>query len=296
MAQERGATGGPDGRRHHAAAVRTEQVIAVTLDQLARVLPFDRVTFWRRAGSNGLWMVAATQGATAKRDDDSSRVGRTIKLDAPQHSPLAEVYTSRGLLAIADTSLDRRFDGANDRPASWLGVPLVHLGEVQGLLALEKDTPNAYAAYLMPLAQAFNQAARRWPTALYEAGAQRCMSSTGGRGGEPATSAHASLNRDEIINLVLAALTEALPVSERALSCWMRQSRAGGPCRPLYPVDQPRPAGGLAGSRCSHMDEALQPMPCSQWPRAWLSADQYAWVGTGLQAALFRLWSWRAGS
>ena len=282
-----------------AAALRTDQVIALTLDQLQRVLPYDRVTFWRRVGSNGLWRVAAARRATPAAGgyvDAPERLGQTSELNAPQHDPLAEVYTTRSLMAVPDTAQDPRFEGNGARPGSWLGLPLVHKGEVQGLLALEKAETNTYTTGLMPLAQVFaNQAAVALANVgLYEDSLQRAyeLDERAALINRVSEALSASVDPDEILGIALAALAEAAPLAVASVIVF-DEARPSGRARTTahYPANRPAPTGGLpltSNVLLNTLRETLRPVAVqSVATETLLQADHYEWVGAGLQAALF---------
>jgi GAF domain-containing protein/nitrogen-specific signal transduction histidine kinase len=145
------------------ASLKTGDLVAILLDQLKVVLPYDTAILWMR--DHEQLSVAAVRGFP----DNEQRIG--IRVAVEDSALLAEmVHTSR-LLVVADVRLDRRFPGlvAAER-FSWMGIPLISNNQVTGVIALEKTEPNYYSPEHVQLVTTFaSQAAVALDNAsLYE--------------------------------------------------------------------------------------------------------------------------------
>lgn len=133
-----------------AATLRVDEVVALSLDQLRRVVPYDTVTLWQRELSDGQWR---SLGARSYADAIERVINR---LEAAQATVFNEVVTTRSVVYVADVSRDERFTFKEaSTMRSWMGVPVLSNGEVLGLLALEKAEDNYYGAAQVPLALSF---------------------------------------------------------------------------------------------------------------------------------------------
>ncbi len=134
------------------ASLRRAEVIALALDEMARILTYDVVTIWARQGAN-----LVCQGGRGAEGLPVAPVGTVLALE---DDPL--------LLALIETCQPINLDDAARHPAapmrppvgSWLAVALTQERSVIGVIALTKREPNFYDAYAEQGAQAFaNQVA-----------------------------------------------------------------------------------------------------------------------------------------
>src|SRR5699024_8494526 len=131
-------------------ALRVDEVVALTLDQLRRVIPYDTATFWQRGLTEGKWRVL---GARSFHDAVERVVAR---MEQSQAAVFSEISATRSAVFVSDVSRDARFS-AKDASSmrSWLGVPVLSSGEVAGILSLEKAEDNFYGPSHVPLALSF---------------------------------------------------------------------------------------------------------------------------------------------
>jgi len=145
------------------SSLRHDELVALLLDQLATVLPFETATLWLREGEN--LMVASAAGF----EDNESRLGLTV---AMQDSVLFnEMVHSGQPLLVDDIRQDPRFPRlVEPDKLSWLGVPLLAKSGLVGLIALEKREPGYYSQDQVQSAVTFaNQAVMALENArLYE--------------------------------------------------------------------------------------------------------------------------------
>jgi signal transduction histidine kinase len=135
------------------AALAPEGVPELILDQLAQVLPYDRSMLVRVDEEHVEF--SASRGFANRQPHIRSR----IPLD---EVPLVAHIARQGqALVLADVQADPRY-----RPfgvtttRSWMGVPLLRQGHVEGVLMLENDEPNHYnQEHVHAIAALSNQAA-----------------------------------------------------------------------------------------------------------------------------------------
>jgi GAF domain-containing protein len=134
---------------HITAVLREDEVIAVALEQLKRVVAEDRVTLYLKDKKSGQFRVTATRGLEV----EAERLGMAAEL--LDRSLFAEIVANRRVLLVADVSLDARFPKSAVRKGAWLGVPLVSHGEVMGVLGLDKLEAGYYTPAHAPVALAY---------------------------------------------------------------------------------------------------------------------------------------------
>lgn len=112
------------------SSLQSSELVALLLDQLEPVIPYDTATLWLREKDR--LTVAAARGFP----DTERRLGLTIAADG---SALFKemIRTGQGLL-VGDVRQDPRFPVLEAPRLSWLGLPLVSKNRVVGVLALEK--------------------------------------------------------------------------------------------------------------------------------------------------------------
>lgn len=149
------------------SSLQSSELVALLLDQLRPVLPYDTATLWLREKER--LVVAAARGFP----DSESRLGLTVALS--DSALLQEMIRTGQALVVADVRGDPRFPQVEAPRLSWLGVPLISKGEVIGLIALEKWQASFYAQEHVQVGTTFaSQAAVALENArLYEDSLQR---------------------------------------------------------------------------------------------------------------------------
>jgi PAS domain S-box-containing protein len=128
--------------------LQPQELVASLLDELGSITTYDTATLWLRQADQ--MMVAAVRGF----EDEDQRLGLTVALEDSQL--LMEMIRNGQPINVPNTHLDPRFPKLPDqKPASWLGLPLNVGGEVRGVIALEKFEPYAYTAENMQIAMTF---------------------------------------------------------------------------------------------------------------------------------------------
>ena len=118
------------------ASLQRGELIALLLDQLEPVIPYDTATLWLREKDR--LAVAAARGFP----DTERRFGLTIAMeDSALFNEM--IRTNQGIL-VGDIRQDPRFPSLETPRLSWLGLPLISKNEVIGVLALEKRQANFY--------------------------------------------------------------------------------------------------------------------------------------------------------
>jgi len=118
------------------ASLQRGELVALLLDQLEPVIPYDTATLWLREKDR--LAVAAARGFP----DTERRFGLTIAMeDSALFNEM--IRTNQGIL-VGDIRQDPRFPSLETPRLSWLGLPLISKNEVIGVLALEKRQANFY--------------------------------------------------------------------------------------------------------------------------------------------------------
>ena len=130
------------------SSLKSSQLVASLLDRLRDVLLYDTAILWLR--ENERMSVAAARGFP----DNEQRVGLTVTIS--DSALLAEMNrTSQGIV-IGDVRSDPRFPILMEAERlSWLGIPLVSKGEVEGVIALEKTEANYFTLEMVQLVTTF---------------------------------------------------------------------------------------------------------------------------------------------
>ena len=130
------------------SSLKSSQLVASLLDRLRDVLSYDTAILWLR--ENERMSVAAARGFP----DNEQRVGLTVTIS--DSALLAEMNrTSQGIV-IGDVRSDPRFPILMEAERlSWLGIPLVSKGEVEGVIALEKTEANYFTLEMVQLVTTF---------------------------------------------------------------------------------------------------------------------------------------------
>ena len=273
-----------------ASALRTDQVLELTLSQAQRVLPYDYASLWQRDGANDHWRPVAMRGNS---DGGPVPIADITALD---DNPIGEVLATRANLLIPDATGDARFAKRSRRPGSWLGVPLIHQGNLIAILALEKDEPNAFTVAQVPLAQAFAQQAavalvnvRRYEDSVQRAFDLDTRSSLLNR---VAASLSQAVEPADVLAATLGALAEALGVA-RGAALLFDEPRSTSRVRATtrYPAGSEDTAGTLPLSGnvlVDHLRNHLAPVMAADVKADPLVRPEYAdWVGPDVRSALF---------
>jgi len=178
-----------------------DDVVAIVLEALENVMPFDGVTLWLREGDT--LRVSAARGF---RDEGAPSVEELVGLYVDLESSMLfkEMAANQQVINVGDTGAnDPRFPYGEQRVyKNWLGAPLMSQAEVIGVIALEKREPNYYDNIHEQLLQAFgNQAAVAFRNAqLFEQTTNR------------AHELDAKTRRLELLNRVAVALAQSLDI------------------------------------------------------------------------------------
>jgi len=128
--------------------LQPEELVASLLDQLKEILPYETGTIWLREGEQTV--VRAATGFT----DNDQRLGLTVAVKDSQL--LSEMLATGQPISVKDTSTDQRFPSLlEQKPTSWLGLPLIAGGEVLGVIALEKNETDYYTSEHVQIATTF---------------------------------------------------------------------------------------------------------------------------------------------
>jgi GAF domain-containing protein len=177
-------------------------------------LTYDTAILWLRDGER--MSVAAARGFP----DNEQRVGLTVTIS--DSTLLAEMNrTSQGIV-VGDIRSDARFPSLVEAERlSWLGIPLVSKGEVEGVIALEKTEANFFTLELVQLVTTFaSQAAVALENArLYEESLRRAAelderSQRLALLNRLSADLSGSLNDEQILRLTAEELQRALSVKK----------------------------------------------------------------------------------
>ncbi len=125
--------------------LQRDELIALLLDQLKIVVPYNTATLWLRGGSE-LTVAAATGFA-----DNDSRLNLSV---AVEDSVLFKtmIQTTEPIF-VGDVRNDPRFPMLLEPDhLSWLAIPLIYKSEVIGVIALEKHEPDFYTSEIIQAA------------------------------------------------------------------------------------------------------------------------------------------------
>jgi PAS domain S-box-containing protein len=196
------------------SSLKSSQLVTGLLDSLHNVLDYDTAILWLREGER--MSVAAARGFP----DNEEREGLTVTIS--ESALLAEMNrTSQGIV-IGDVRVDARFSSLVEAERlSWLGIPLVSKGEVEGVIALEKTEANFFSLELVQLVTTFaSQAAVALENArLYEDSVRRAAelderSQRLALLNRLSSDLSGSLNDDQILRLTAEELQRALAVKK----------------------------------------------------------------------------------
>ncbi len=129
------------------SSLRSEELTASLLDQLAPVLPYDTATLWLRDKER--LTVAAVRGFP----DAEKRLGLSVAV--ADSALFQQMVKSAQPISVPDVREDPRFPPVEAPHLSWLGIPLISKGELIGLIALEKWQAHFYTLEQIQLASTF---------------------------------------------------------------------------------------------------------------------------------------------
>jgi GAF domain-containing protein/sensor histidine kinase regulating citrate/malate metabolism len=196
------------------SSLKSSQLVTGLLDSLHNVLTYDTAILWLREGER--MSVAAARGFP----DNEERVGLTVTIS--DSALLAEMNrTSQGIV-VGDVRSDARFPAlVQAERLSWLGIPLVSKGEVEGVIALEKTEAYFFTLELVQLVTTFaSQAAVALENArLYEESLRRAAdlderSQRLALLNRLSADLSGSLNDEQILRLTAEELQRALSVKK----------------------------------------------------------------------------------
>ena len=220
------------------SSLQREELVALLLDQLDPVIPYDTATLWLREKDR--LMVAAARGFP----DTESRMGLTI---AVEDSALLKemIRTGQGIL-VGDVRVDPRFPPLEAPRLSWLGMPLISKNEVIGVLALEKWQSHFYHREHMQVGTTFaSQAAVALENArLFEDSISRATeldqrSQRLGLLNRFSSALSGLLNEDKILELTAQELLDALAASSASVVTFERGSAVWKHSLPRYNASLP---------------------------------------------------------
>jgi PAS domain S-box-containing protein len=196
------------------SSLKTSQLVSGLLDGLHNVFTYDTAILWLREGER--MSVAAARGFP----DNEERVGLTVTIS--DSALLAEMNrTSQGII-VGDVRSDARFPAlVQAERLSWMGIPLVSKGEVEGVIALEKTEAYYFTLELVQLVTTFaSQAAVALENArLYEESVRRAAeldqrSQRLALLNRLSADLSGSLNDEQILRLTAEELQRALSVKK----------------------------------------------------------------------------------
>ena len=292
-----------------AAALRVDEVVALTLDQLRRVIAYDSATFWQRDLSDGEWQVL---GARSYNDAGEYSAARAPQAQAAVFS---EISATRSAVFVSDVSRDARF--AAQEPSSlrsWLGVPLLSSGEVTGILSLEKSEDNFYGPSHVPLATSFANRvavaldnARQFEESVLRAHELEAENSRRARDLESRSQRLAVFNRlaaglseardlDSLLELALKTISQALGV-EQARGIVLDPDTPRESARIMaasrLPTGSREPSVKLELSDdplILHLQESAGPLmsnAADSGPESDIRTEHFQWIGEEIVSALF---------
>jgi PAS domain S-box-containing protein len=196
------------------SSLKSSQLVAGLLDHLHDVLTYDTAILWLR--EEECMSVAAARGFP----DNEERVGLTVTIS--DSALLAEMNRTSHGIVVSDVRSDARFPILLEAGRlSWLGIPLVSKGEVEGVIALEKTEANYFTLELVQLVTTFaSQAAVALENArLYEESLRRAAelderSQRLALLNRLSADLSGSLNDEQILRLTAEELQRALSVKK----------------------------------------------------------------------------------
>jgi PAS domain S-box-containing protein len=130
------------------ASLSRQNLVEILLPALGKIVPYDTAILWLRDGNR--MRVVAANGF----ENNEERIGLEVEISDSQL--LQEMTVQRTSLVIHDTREDPRIPTFTEDPnLSWLGVPVLIGGAVEGVFALEKKEAGFYTPEYTQLANNF---------------------------------------------------------------------------------------------------------------------------------------------
>ena len=134
-----------------------ESVMAMLLDCLRRLVPFDRAQVMLREDGSRVSIRAIFDGS---RVVPFARDGR-VAFDSAEHSIVNDILTTGTAVLIPDIRNRPDWSLPTDHTSevSWMGIPLFSRGDVNGLFSLSKSEPDYFNEEHVRLAEAMSSQA-----------------------------------------------------------------------------------------------------------------------------------------
>lgn len=130
------------------ASLSRQNLVEILLPALEQIVPYDTAILWLRDGDR--MRVVAANGF----ENNEERIGLEVEISDSQL--LQEMISQRTSLVIHDIREDPRMPTfTEDSNLSWLGVPVLIGGTVEGVFALEKKEASFYTSEYTQLANNF---------------------------------------------------------------------------------------------------------------------------------------------
>jgi signal transduction histidine kinase len=127
------------------------KVLALVLDRLAEIVPYDRGSVMLLSGDE-------VEIVAAKGFPEQARpLQIRVSLLGDDNDIFRQIYLTQRPLSIPDVSQRPDFQHVEGLPParSWLGVPLIHQNAAMGMLSLARESPLPYSDDEIMLATAF---------------------------------------------------------------------------------------------------------------------------------------------
>ncbi|NTV65148.1 MAG: GAF domain-containing protein, partial [Oscillochloris sp.] len=127
------------------------QVLEALLDYLQELVPYDSANVML-VHEEWIFRIYSLRGYEHRNNLDEIR---TITFDAREHRITREILETRKSLLIRDTN---GYPGwvevvGGEEVRSWMGIPIISRGELRGIYAVNKTTPNFFNAESVVLAE-----------------------------------------------------------------------------------------------------------------------------------------------
>ncbi len=217
-----------------------DAVLHVLLEHATRLIPCDTANVLLREGPDRVRL--HTLHGYERWTDVTQLEGHTLLL--ANHPHLQRILEEGCSLIIADTS---RYEGwvPDDPPGttfvrSWLGVPLTVMGEIIGILSLDKAEPHFFTEEHRHIAEALAaqaavaiQNARLFARTQHHANQLRALY-------RAAQTLLSTLELDTLLQRVLEAAIEAIPAAEKGALLLVDRKTGVAAIRALYGYTDPR--------------------------------------------------------
>ena len=127
------------------SSLQSDELIALLLDQLKIIVPYNTATLWLRQGNS-----LTVRAATGFPDNDSRL---NISVDVEESVLFTTMIQTMEPISVNDLRNDRRFPMLFEpENLSWLGIPLIYKSGVIGVIALEKRETDFYTTEIVQAA------------------------------------------------------------------------------------------------------------------------------------------------